>query len=151
MTTTPSNSAPAATAGSTGPSRIRIPAAAMVVILLGQLLLGMANALWLQLPDSGSGWKAAAPVALLMAHVILGVALLGNAVWVAVLASRAHDRTWLTASTVGVLGILLAVGAGSAFMNQTNNDGASYLMTVGTALAIAAYALGLYRLPASST
>ena len=123
----------------------------MVVILLGQLLLGMANALWLQLPDSGSGWKAAAPVALLMAHVILGVALLGNAVWVAVLALRAHDRTWLTASTVAVLGIVLALGAGSAFMSQTNNDGASYLMAVGTALAIGAYALGLYRLPTSHT
>ena len=35
-------------------------------------------------------------------------------------------------------------------MSQTSNDGASFLMAVGTALAIAAYTLGLYRLPAVS-
>jgi len=54
----------------------------------------------------------------------------------------------LTASAVGVPGILVAFGAGSAFMGQTSDDVASYLMTIGTAVAIAAYALGLYRLPA---
>jgi heme A synthase len=119
----------------------------MVVTLLGQLLLGMANTFWLQLPDSGSGWKAAAPEALFMAHMTLGAALLVLAIWIAIAAFRGRDRNWLIASMVGVLGILLAVGAGTAFMSHTNNDGASYLMSIGTSLAIAAYALGLYRIP----
>jgi hypothetical protein len=123
----------------------------MVATLLGQLLLGMANTFWLTLPDSGSGWKTAAPAALLMAHVTLGTALLVLAVWIAVAASRARDRNWLTASGAGVLGILLAVGGGSAFMSQTGDDGASFLMAAGTALAIGAYSLGLYRLPVASS
>jgi len=151
MTTTPSSPVLGPTSDVVKPSRIRTQAAAMVVILLAQLLLGMANTFWLRLPDSGSGWGTAAPAALFMAHLILGTALLCNAVWIAIVAFRTRDRDWLTASTVGALGILLAFGAGSAFMSQTGNDVASYLMTIGTALAIAAYALGLYRLPASNT
>jgi hypothetical protein len=35
-------------------------------------------------------------------------------------------------------------------MGQTSNDGASFLMAVGTAVAIGAYALGLYRTPVPS-
>jgi hypothetical protein len=122
----------------------------MVVTLLGQLLLGMANTFWLKLPDTGSGWKTAAPMALLMAHMTLGAALLVLATWIAVAAFRDRDSNWLSASAVGVLGLVLAFGAGTAFMSQTSNDVASYLMVVGTSLAIAAYALGLYRIPATS-
>ena len=131
-------------------TRIRALGAAMVVTLLGQLLLGMANTFWLTLPDSGSGWKAAAPSALLMAHMTLGTALLVLAVWIAVIAFRVRDRNWLNASVVGILGIVVAFGGGAAFMGQTSNDGASFLMAVGTSLAIAAYALGLYRIPVTS-
>jgi hypothetical protein len=132
-------------------TRIRTLGAAMVVTLLGQLLLGMANTFWLTVPDSGSGWKTAAPMGLLVAHITLGVALLVLAIWIAVAAFRGNDRNWLTASAVGILGILLASGAGTAFMSQTSNDGASYFMSIGTALALAAYALGLYRLPVTQT
>jgi hypothetical protein len=49
---------PAVTAGSTKTTGIRTLGAAMVLTLLGELVLGMANTFWLQLPDSGSGWKA---------------------------------------------------------------------------------------------
>ncbi len=63
---------------------------------------------------------------------------------------RARERSWLTASAAGALGVLLAIGGGFAFMSQTSDDGASFLMTVGTALAIATYTLWLYRLPTDS-
>ena len=123
----------------------------MVVTLLGQLLLGMANTFWLEVPESGSGWSTAAPMGLLMGHTTVGVALLVLAVWIVVAAFRGHDRNWLTASAVGIAGILIAAGGGIAFMNETSNDGASFLMAVGTAVALAAYALGLYRLPGTIT
>jgi hypothetical protein len=129
---------------------LRALGAAMVITLLGQLLLGMANTFWLTVPESGSGWSEAAPMGLLMAHLTLGVALLVFAVWIAVAAFRAHDRTWLIASALGVLGILVAVGAGSAFMGETSSDSSSFLMTVGTVLALGGYAFGLYRLPAAT-
>jgi hypothetical protein len=138
---------PAVTAGSTKTTGIRTLGAAMVLTLLGELVLGMANTFWLQLPDSGSGWKAGAASALLMMHMALGIALLILAIWIAVAAFLVRDRNWLTASAVGVLGILLAISGGFAFMSQTSSDGASFLMAVGTALATAAYSVGLYRLP----
>src|ERR1035437_2315773 len=113
-----------ATAESTPSTRIRALGAAIIVTLLGQLLLGMANTFWLKLPDTGSGWSAAAPMALLMAHITLGAALLVLAIWIAVVAFHDRDSNWLRASTAGILGLLLAFGGGTAFMSQTSNDGA---------------------------
>ena len=140
----------AATAQSSTSTGFRSLGAAMVVILLGELLLGMANALWLQLPDSGSGWAAGSSSGLLGIHMLLGLALVVLAVWIAVAAVRGRDRTWLTASIVGVVGILLAFGSGLAFMGQTSNNVASFCMALGCALAIAGYTHGLYRIPTNS-
>ena len=127
--------------------RMRLLGAAMVLTLLGQLLLGMANTFWLSLPDSGSGWNVASPALLLTAHMTLGTALLVLSVWIAVLAARLRDRGWVVASVVGIAAILVSFTGGSLFMGETSNDGASYLMAVGCAVAIAAYALALYRVP----
>jgi hypothetical protein len=141
------STATAAVSTSTG---LRSLGAAMVVILLGELLLGLANTFWLRLPDSGSGWTAGSSSGLLGIHMILGVALVVLAVWIAVAAVRGRDRNWLTASVVGVVGIVLAIGSGLAFMGQTSNNVASFCMALGCALAIAGYALGLYRIPITS-
>ena len=127
--------------------RIRLLGAAMVLTLLGQLLLGMANTFWLSLPGSGSGWNAASPAFLLTAHMTLGTALLVLAIWITVLAARLGDRGWVVASIVGIVAILVSFTGGSLFMGETSSDGASYLMAVGCAVAIAAYALALYRVP----
>lgn len=129
---------------------LRSLGAAMVVILLGELLLGLANTFWLQLPDSGSGWTAGASSGLLGFHMIMGAALVLLAVWICIVAIRSRDRNWLIASVVGVVGILLAFGAGLAFMGQTSNNVASFLMAIGCTVAIAGYVLGLYRLPDTS-
>lgn len=131
-------------------ARARTLGAAMVLTLLVQLLVGMANTLWLTVPDSGSGWATASPAGLLMAHIGLGTLLLVLAVWIALLAWRGRDRTWLTASAVGVLGVVIALGAGLTFMSDVSNDVASYLMAAGTVIAIAGYVYGLYRRPAVS-
>ena len=141
---------PVATAESNTSEKLRLLGAAMVVILLGELLLGMANAFWLHLPDSGSGWTAGSTSGLLGIHMILGVALVVLAVWIAVAAIRGGDRNWVHASIVGVVGILLAFGSGLAFMGQTSNNLASFCMALGCAIAIASYALGLYRIPDTS-
>ena len=88
----------AATAELSTSTRLRMLGAAMVVILLGELLLGMANTFWLQLPDSGSGWTAGSSSGLLGIHMILGVALVVLAIWIAIAAVRGRDRNWLHAS-----------------------------------------------------
>jgi hypothetical protein len=148
--TTPPDVDLAATAESITSTGLRSLGAVMVVILLGELLLGMANALWLQLPDSGSGWIAGSSSGLLGIHMLLGLALVVLAVWITVTAVRCRDRNWLTASIVGVVGILLAFGSGLAFMGQTSNDVASFCMALGCAIAIAGYMYGLYRIPTVS-
>ena len=145
--TTPPSVDLAATAESSTSTGLRSLGAAMVIILLGELLLGMANALWLQLPDSGSGWIAGSSSGLLGIHMLLGLALVVLAVWITVVAVRGRDSNWLTASIVGVVGILLAFGSGLAFMGQTSNDVASFCMALGCAIAIAGYTYGLYRIP----
>jgi len=150
MSTTRHNPGLASTPEATQVSAIRTLGAAMVLTLLGQLLLGMANALWLQLPASGSGWSAGASSGLLMAHLALGLALLVLAVWILISAVHHHDRNWLLATGFGVVGIVVAFGSGIAFLSQPSSNGASFLMTVGTAVAIAAYALGLYQAPAAA-
>jgi hypothetical protein len=141
---TPNTSAPEAVQQA---GRLRLLGAAMVLALLGQLLVGMANTFWLSLPDSGSGWSAASPASLLNAHMTLGTVVLVLAVWIAVLAVRRRDRAWVVASVVGIVAILVSFAAGMLFMGETSNDSASFLMAVGCAVAIAAYALALYRVP----
>ena len=148
--TTPLTVDAAVTAESSTSPGLRTLGAAMVLILLGELLLGMANTFWLQLPDSGSGWTAGSSSGLLGIHMILGVALVVLAIWIAIAAVRGRDRNWLHASIVGVVGIVLAFGSGLAFMGQTSNNVASFCMAVGCAIAIAGYALGLYRIPIMS-
>src|SRR5674476_520816 len=82
-------------------TRIRTLGAAMVVTLLGQLLLGMANTFWLTVPDSGSGWKTAAPMGLLVAHITLGVALLVLAIQIARTRSATPRVMWATSRPMG--------------------------------------------------
>jgi len=121
---------------------LRTLGVAMVIALLAELLLGMANAFWLSVPESGSGWKTASPQALLSAHVLLGIAIAVLGVWIAVAAWRRRSRGWLLASAAGIAGILAGFGGGSAFMGDVSNDTASFIMAAGCAVSIGAYAVG---------
>ncbi len=124
--------------------RLRLLSAVLVVTLLAQFLVGMANTFWVKLPDSGSGWKAAGDAGLLMAHITLGVILLVASIWIMILAIRAHDNTWVTATSIGVTGIIISLGAGFAFMGEVSDDVVSFVMAAGCSLAIGAFALALY-------
>ncbi len=141
------NTTDSATLTPAEPHRIRALAATMTILLLAQVLLGLANTFWLRLPDDGSGWSAAAPMMLLNGHMALGLATLVVAVWIAIIAIRGRDRAWTAWVTTGLLGIVIAFGSGIAFMGQVSNDVASYLMGVGTVVAIGAFAMGLTRRP----
>jgi hypothetical protein len=127
------------------PHRIRALAATITILLLAQVLLGLANTFWLRLPDDGSGWSTAAPMMLLNGHMMLGLATAVVAVWIAVVAIRGRDRAWTAWVVTGLLGIVVAFGSGIAFMGQVSNDVASYLMGVGTVVAIGAFTMGLAR------
>ena len=132
-------------------SRIRGFGAAMVHALLGQLLLGMANTFWLDVPETGSAWNVAQPAALVTAHMTVGTALVVLACWIGWIAIRTRDRAWLVVSAIGIAGIVLGFVGGTAFMGDPSNDVVSFVMAVGCTVALGAYALGLYRLPRGET
>lgn len=119
----------------------------MIASLLAQFLLGMANAFWLMLPDTGSAWSTAGTAALLIAHIMLGTALLVFSIWIGVIAKRDRDRAWLMASNIGISGIFIAIAGGTAFLSDVRSDASSYVMAVGYAAAVGGYAYGLYKLP----
>lgn len=118
---------------------------AMVHTLVLQFLVGMANTFWLTVPDSGSGWKDNDPAWLLGVHMLLGVALLGLAVWIVVLARRTNDAVWLRASAIGILGIIIAFAGGIRFMGKVESDASSFIMSVGWAVSLVGYTMGLAR------
>jgi hypothetical protein len=72
--------------------RLRWLGAGTVLALLAQVLIGVADAVWLDVPQTGSAWKQSTPQSLLTLHMTVGVAVLALVAWVAVLAVRAHDR-----------------------------------------------------------
>lgn len=127
--------------------RLRRLGAMMVAGLLVQFLLGMANTFWLSLPPSGSAWNRAGSNVLLMGHIALGTALLVFSIWIGALAKRHRDRTWLTASNIGISGLFIAFAGGAGFLSDVSSDASSYVMAVGYAVAVGGYAYGLYRLP----
>jgi len=117
----------------------------VIFTLLAQLLLGIANSLWLNVPATGNAWKTATPGALLGAHLLVGTALALFALWLIVVAVRAKDRTWTVASVVGIVGILLGFGGGAAFLGSNGQAAPSMVMAVGCTVAIASYVLALAK------
>ena len=124
-------------------ARLRRLGAMMIGSLIIEMLLGTANALWLKLPDPGSGWSSATPMWLVSLHMIWGLAILFLAIWIAVLAWRNKIAKWNLWNLAGIIGIIIAFAGGSSFLSEVSNNGASFTMAVGWAIAIGAYALAL--------
>jgi hypothetical protein len=125
--------------------RLRKLALMMIGSLLIEFLVGMANTFWLETPESGSGWSSAKPMWLLMLHIIWGVAILVLAIWIFVIARKLKSSSWFRLNLVGTLGILVAIGGGSSFMGDVSSDVPSMVMSVGWAVALGAYAVGLFK------
>jgi hypothetical protein len=116
----------------------------MIVALAVQLLLGMANNLWLEQPEPDL--DRASPGGLLNAHMSVGYVLVVLAIWVLVEAARLRRADYLVPAIAGFAGIALAFAAGSVYFT-TEDDVWSYLMTIGFAVAVTSYALAGRRRP----
>jgi hypothetical protein len=148
MTTDPADAAAAASAPPTDASDAPVwtlprLGTALIVALLAQTLIGVANAIWLTVPDSGNAWSASSPGWLVNLHVGVGVVLLVLAVWILVLAGWERDRAWTAAGLVGILGIGVALAGGVVFMTANGNDVASFAMAAGCVVPIAGYTVAL--------
>ena len=79
----------------------------------------------------------------LISHVTLGILLAGVSIWLLAASIMKKSGTWIVSSALGLAGILLSLMTGSAFMNgQSDNN--SFLMSLGLAISLMAYAAGLY-------
>ena len=116
---------------------------AMLVLLIGQYVLGMYTNLFVQIPDGVDGWKWMSNSLAIMGHVTLGTGLLVVAGALLALSARARSRAWVAASLAGIAGIAASLFGGSTFMNG-QADTMSFLMACGLAVAMLAYATGLY-------
>lgn len=129
-------------------SRLRLLAWATVAALLVQFLLGMADNLYLVIPAHHS-WTDAHPLVLLYAHVVVGLALLGNSFMVLARSHAAGSPVVVAAALIGLAGIVVAVIFGVAFVSDGQANSASLGMSGGFALAVVSYAGVLWAVPRS--
>ncbi len=122
-------------------NRIRMASFGALTMLVIQFVLGTAYSLYGTAPASGkSVGMFSSP--LLAIHVILGILLVIAAVMLVVRAVQARHTPTIATTVAGLLVILGAFGAGSAF-TQDGSDGASLGMAVLAAVAMLCYAANL--------
>lgn len=121
--------------------RIRMASFGALTMLILEFVLGTAYSLYGTAPTaSRSIGMFSSP--LLAIHVILGILLIVAAAVLVFRAAQARASLVLATSIVGLLAVLGAAGAGSAFTSHGAN-GASLGMAVGTAVAMLCYAANL--------
>jgi len=110
----------------------------MLIGLAIQLLLGVANNLWLK--QSHPTLKKASPGSLLSAHTTWALILIALAIWILVEAIRARGAVRVAPAYGGLAGILIAYASGSIYYGNESNVW-SFLMTIGFVLALTSYSL----------
>ena len=122
----------------------------MVVTLLVQALLGVANELFTTVPESGDPFTGAVPEWLLVLHVLVGTAAVVLAVVLVVSAWRARDRAWTGPASVGLVTVLAAWVSGHFFLETYGADALSLSMAAFGLASVAVYVVGLLRSASAS-
>jgi heme A synthase len=121
--------------------RIRMASFGALTMLILQFALGTAYNLYGTAPTAAKSiGMFSSP--LLAIHVVLGILLIVAAAMLVFRAVQAKAAPVLATSIVGLVAVLGAAGAGSAFAGNGNN-GASLGMALATAVAMLCYAANL--------
>lgn len=113
------------------------------VLLIIEFGLGMGVNLFVALPEHRPFFSSVFGSAVLAAHAIVALALLGAAIGAVVRAIRARRAVAFT--SVGLAAILAAGAAGASFA-ASPADGASLAMALATAVAMFCYLGAVFRL-----
>lgn len=116
----------------------------MVALLAVLNLVGMIAGLYFEGPDSGSAWAAAMGSWSVLAHVLVGLALLVYAVYILVLSVRSKKNYRIVSSIVGFVAVLAAALFGSGFLS-VQDDTYTLAMGISATVALIAYAYALVR------
>lgn len=122
-----------------------------IIMLTIQLSLGTWVNLFATLPasDQGKGLLAALGDALtagplgLTIHALLGLALLGAGLAAVIRAILMRAAVWIVVTLVALAAIVLAGVNGTRFVG-TGSNGASFVMALAEAIALACYAIVLF-------
>jgi heme A synthase len=122
-------------------NRVRMASFGALTMLVIQFVLGAAYSLYGTAPTSTQSiGMFSSP--LLDVHVIMGILLIIAAIMLVVRSIQARFTPVIATSVVGLLAILGAFGAGSAFIKAGDN-GPSLAMAIATAIALLCYAATL--------
>jgi hypothetical protein len=113
------------------------------ILLILQFAIGMAVNLYVTIPAGKAFLPAIFGSAVLAAHVIIALLLLGASISALVRSIRARKVVPFTAA--GLVAILTAAAAGSSFVG-TGTNAASLTMALATAVATASYVVAVFRL-----
>ena len=129
-----------------------------MLLLIAQFLMGMIVNCWVTIPSAHPGanadnyflgvvqgnlWALGDGRWALRLHVVGSILLFLVAIALVVAAIAARSRLWITVSLIGWSGIWAAGFNGASFLNY-GHDFSSLFMAIGFALALGAYAIGLY-------
>jgi hypothetical protein len=118
----------------------------LILLLILQYILGMMTNMFVKFPDSGTPgqfWEFAWRQLPLALHIIVGTLLILGSIVLVVRAIRVKNTTWIIASSVGCLAILVAGSSGASFI-PTPKDLYSFMMAIAFIVAFVAFAWGLY-------
>jgi hypothetical protein len=145
--------------------RIRTGYFVLLMILVGQFLLGIAVNLFVTIPTNHPGanppeyfggvaasvtWAILHGPALLQAHAALGLLLVLFSVNSLAQAIQVRTRRVIVPVSFGVLGVVGAGFNGGSFLNY-NQEFSSMIMAGFFAMAVVSYITGLYLLPRNPT
>ena len=140
---------------------LRFVTALILLLLAAQFLLGVTVNLFVTVPASHPGTNAPeyfsgvyqgvswalqqtlqqSTLLYLWLHVVIGLALSLLSIVLLIMSIVARRGGWITASIIGLIGIIGAGFNGASFINY-NHDLSSLLMSVGFLLAAVAYVWG---------
>lgn len=118
----------------------------MLLLLTLQYLLGMIANLYIEFPEEknrGKLWEFAWKQLPLAVHISIGYLLLLGAIVLIILSIRQKNKSWIIASSVGAIAILIAGATGAIFITA-QKEIYSYIMAVSFIAAFVAYGWGLY-------
>lgn len=132
-----------------------------LIALVAQFMLGMATNLFITIPRDHPGanppeyftgvarsvtWAILNEPIWLVLHAVLGLILVVQATSLLVRAIRVRHRPTVITAVVGALAVLAAGFNGGSYLNY-HHDFSSMLMATFFAIAVTAYAIGLWALP----
>lgn len=118
----------------------------IIVLLILQYLLGMITNLFVQFPQDKHGgqlWVFAWKQIPLAAHIILGILLIIGSIVLVIRAMRQKNKSWIIASIIGVLSILVAGVSGAIFI-PSQAAIYSFIMSISFIAAFISYGWGIY-------